>query len=129
MAILRRRLRFTQGRMMFVIVVLAICIVVGQYALRLRKEQRLRLELEAKIAASKAEVMLVSMQAITGTQNRLIRAEEWHGNPLRPNRSTGRPLSLDEMQKDEDELKECQAELDKAVAALLQRATQPGVEP
>jgi len=101
-------MRFTLRQMMFVIAVVAICIAVGKHTLRIREEQRLRLEKDAIIAALQAQWLSEGTRAI-------IRAEEWQGNPRRPTRSMGSP-SLEEMQKAGDELKKCEAELDRSVA-------------
>ena len=132
------RPRFTLRLLMFAVALMAICIAFVEHEVRRRRSERLILiernaRIDAWLLALEKKNLLEQTRIAASRRGQVIYAEEWSGNPRRPNRYGLSDTSLEAIRRSAEELKRRQDELNTAVKELeqsLQRITQsPHSEP
>jgi hypothetical protein len=126
------RPRFTLQLLMVAVALMAICTAFVEYELRRRRAVRLLLiernaRIDARLLALDRQNALVRSRIAASRRGQVIYAEEWSGNPRRPNRHGLSSTSLESIRRSMEDFTKRQDELNTAVKELeqyLERITQ-----
>jgi hypothetical protein len=117
---------------MVAVALMAVCIAIVEHEVRRRRSERLLLmernaRIDARLLALEKQNELARIRIAVSRRDPFIYAEEWSGNPRRPNRHALNTTSLESIRRSTEEFKERQDELNTAVKELehyLERITQ-----